>query len=68
MVLCPDCESDLDLDEGDLDEGDVVDCPECGAEFEVVSIGPLELTKIDGGEEGEGDDDQHEGDEDDEDE
>lgn len=68
MVMCPDCESDLDLDEGDLDEGDVVECPECGAEFEVVSIGPLELTKMNGDGDDDDDDDTSEGDEDDEDE
>lgn len=57
MVMCPDCESDLDLDEDDVEEGDVVECPECGSEFEVVSTGPLELTKIDAEEEDEEDDD-----------
>jgi lysine biosynthesis protein LysW len=50
MVLCPECESDLDLDEDDVEEGDVVECPECGTEFEVVSTGPLELAKTEGDE------------------
>jgi lysine biosynthesis protein LysW len=66
MVMCPDCESDLDLDEEDVEEGDVVECPECGSEFEVVSTGPLELTKIDADEEDEEDDDFDEDEKDDE--
>jgi alpha-aminoadipate carrier protein LysW len=46
MVLCPECESDLDLEEDELDEGEVVSCSECGSDFEVVGIDPLELTAV----------------------
>jgi len=46
MVLCPECENDLDLDEDDLEEGDVVSCVECGTDFEVVTSDPLELAPI----------------------
>jgi alpha-aminoadipate carrier protein LysW len=46
MVLCPECESDLDIEEDELDEGEIVSCIECGCDFEVVSVGPLELTKV----------------------
>jgi alpha-aminoadipate/glutamate carrier protein LysW len=46
MILCPACESDLDIEEEELDEGEVVSCLECGADFEVVSLGPLELTRV----------------------
>jgi alpha-aminoadipate carrier protein LysW len=46
MVLCPECESDLDIEEDELDEGEVVSCVECGSDFEVVGLGPLELAKI----------------------
>jgi len=46
MVLCPECESDLDVEEDELDEGEILSCTECGTDFEVVSVGPLELTKI----------------------
>jgi alpha-aminoadipate carrier protein LysW len=57
MVACPDCESDLDIDEDEVDEGEVVACPECGSEFEVVTIDPLELKPV---EEEEFDDDDEE--------
>jgi alpha-aminoadipate carrier protein LysW len=46
MVLCPECESDLDVEEDELDEGEILSCTECGSDFEVVSLGPLELTKV----------------------
>ena len=47
MVMCPECESDLDIEEEEVDEGEVVSCPECGTDFEVVAIEPLELSKVD---------------------
>jgi alpha-aminoadipate carrier protein LysW len=47
MVLCPECETDLDLEEDDVDEGEIVSCPECGSDFEVVTTNPLELNRVD---------------------
>jgi alpha-aminoadipate/glutamate carrier protein LysW len=46
MVLCPECETDLDLEEDEVEEGDVVSCSECGSDFEVVTVNPLELNKV----------------------
>ncbi len=46
MVLCPECESDLDIEEDEVDEGEIVSCPECGADFEVVTTNPLELKRL----------------------
>lgn len=46
MPICPECESALDFEEEDVDEGDVVACDECGSEFEIVSTEPLELAKV----------------------
>jgi alpha-aminoadipate carrier protein LysW len=46
MVICPECESDLDIEEDEVDEGEVVSCPECGSDFEVVGIEPLELSRV----------------------
>ena len=46
MVLCPECESDLDVEEDELDEGEILSCTECGSHFEVVGVEPLELTKV----------------------
>jgi alpha-aminoadipate carrier protein LysW len=46
MVYCPECETDLDIDEDEVDEGAVVSCPECGADFEVITVNPVELKKV----------------------
>jgi alpha-aminoadipate carrier protein LysW len=34
------------LDE--VEEGDIVACDECGVEYEIVGVEPLELTRVDG--------------------
>lgn len=47
MPICPECESVLDFDEDEIEEGDVVACDECGTEYEVVATEPLELSKVD---------------------
>jgi len=46
MIICPECEGDLDIEEDEVDEGEVVSCPECGTDFEVVAVEPLELTRV----------------------
>ena len=58
MVLCPECDTDLDIEEDEVEEGDVVSCSECGSDFEVVTTNPLELNKVD--EEEEEDEDESE--------
>lgn len=47
MASCPECENSLDVEVDELEEGDVVACGECGSEYEVVGVDPLELTKMD---------------------
>jgi alpha-aminoadipate carrier protein LysW len=46
MPSCPECENELDVEVDELEEGDVVACEECGSEYEVVGVDPLELTKV----------------------
>jgi len=58
MIACPECKSDLDIDEDDLDEGEIVSCPECGTDFEVITVSPIELKQVE--EEIEEDDDEEE--------
>jgi lysine biosynthesis protein LysW len=40
---CPECESDLDLDGYDLDQGENINCPECGVPLIVKSLDPLSV-------------------------
>ena len=47
MVKCPECDSVIDVEEEDLDEGDPLSCDECGADLRVVGTDPLELKSAD---------------------
>jgi alpha-aminoadipate/glutamate carrier protein LysW len=47
MPSCPECENNLDIEVDEVEEGDVVACDECGTEFEIVGVEPLELSRID---------------------
>lgn len=47
MPTCPECENELNVELDELEEGDVLACDECGSEYEVVGVDPLELTKVD---------------------
>jgi alpha-aminoadipate/glutamate carrier protein LysW len=49
MVYCPECETNLDVEEDEVDEGEIVSCPECGTDFEVVTVSPLELKPVEEG-------------------
>jgi alpha-aminoadipate carrier protein LysW len=60
MVICPECESDLDIEEDGVDEGEIVSCPECGTDFEVVAVEPLELTRVEDAEVEEDEDEEKE--------
>ena len=46
MVYCPECDTNLDFEEDEMDEGDVVSCPECGTEYEIITINPIELKPV----------------------
>lgn len=47
MPICPECESLLDFEADEVEEGDVIVCDECGTEFEVIATDPLEIVKVD---------------------
>ncbi|MGH9395323.1 MAG: hypothetical protein ACRD18_00515 [Terriglobia bacterium] len=46
MALCPECDAAIDIEDDEVEEGQTLDCPECGAELEVVSTNPVELNAI----------------------
>jgi alpha-aminoadipate carrier protein LysW len=37
----------LDIDVDDVEEGEIIQCDECGTDLEVVSSDPLELAPVD---------------------
>ena len=47
MPSCPECESELDIELDEVEEGDVISCEEGGTEYEVVGVEPLELARVD---------------------
>jgi alpha-aminoadipate/glutamate carrier protein LysW len=59
MAICPECDAEIEVDEYDVDKGDLLSCPECGSNLEVTGIAPIELDVA-------GEDDDDEDDEDDE--
>jgi len=46
MASCPECDTALDIE---VEEGDVITCEECGTEYEVVGVEPLELARVEEG-------------------
>lgn len=45
MTHCPECEAAIEI-EDEIEEGTKLDCPDCGAELEVVNTNPVELDVI----------------------
>jgi alpha-aminoadipate carrier protein LysW len=45
MAACPECRTAIDVEE-DVEEGQTLDCPECGAELQVVNTDPVELEEV----------------------
>ena len=43
MAMCPECEADVEVDEDDVEKGDLISCHECGSHLEVTSVVPVEL-------------------------
>ena len=41
MSYCPECEAVIDEEFEDI--GEILSCPECGVELEVISIDPIEF-------------------------
>jgi alpha-aminoadipate carrier protein LysW len=46
-IVCPECDNPLDIDVDDVEEGEIIQCDECGIDLEVVSSDPLELVPVD---------------------
>jgi alpha-aminoadipate carrier protein LysW len=66
MATCPECDAEIEVDEFDVDKGDLISCPDCGSNLEVTSITPVELEAVEEDDEDE-DEDEDNGDGDDDD-
>jgi alpha-aminoadipate carrier protein LysW len=47
MPNCQECNTPIPIEEEIPDLGDVLNCPNCGAEYEVISTDPVELEIVD---------------------
>lgn len=61
-AICPECDSDIDIDEADVDIGDELTCSECGSLLRISNDSPIELEAAD---EDDLDDDEEDDDDDD---
>ena len=43
MATCSECDTEIDVDEFDVDRGDQLSCPECGSNLQVGRLSPVEL-------------------------
>jgi alpha-aminoadipate carrier protein LysW len=46
-VVCPECDNPLTIDADEVEEGETMQCDECGADLEIVSVDPLEIAVVD---------------------
>ncbi len=64
MVRCPKCATEIDVDEDEVEEGEILACLECEAEMEVVQIHPVKVNIISDDDELEDEDEKSDDDED----
>ncbi len=66
MIRCPDCGAEIDVDEDEVEEGEILSCPECEVELEVTQTHPVHLNPISDDLDDEDDEEEEEEEEDDE--
>ena len=43
LPICPACETEIEIDDLDVDRGDKIGCTECGVTLSVLRVSPIEL-------------------------
>jgi lysine biosynthesis protein LysW len=46
VIRCPECAAEIDVDEDEVEEGEILNCPECESELEVTQVHPVHLILI----------------------
>jgi alpha-aminoadipate/glutamate carrier protein LysW len=46
VVKCPECDAEMDLDEDEVEEGEILSCPECDVELEVTQVHPVHVIPL----------------------
>ncbi|HEX9764498.1 MAG TPA: hypothetical protein VGA39_04380 [Candidatus Acidoferrales bacterium] len=66
MAKCPECGAVIDIEEDEVEQGEIISCPDCAVELEIVNTHPLELDVLEDEEEDEEEEDDEVEEEDDE--
>ena len=66
MAKCPECGAVIDIEEDEVEQGEIISCPDCAVELEIVNTHPLELDVLEDEEEDEEEEDDEGEEEDDE--
>ncbi len=66
MPHCPECDALVDIEQDEVEEGQILSCPECGVDLEIVSTNPLEVELVEEEEESDEEEEDMEEEEDDE--
>lgn len=45
-MKCQDCKNEIPVEQGIVKVGEVIDCPNCGAEYEVIHLNPLQAELV----------------------
>lgn len=48
-VACPECDNPIAINVDEVEEGEKMQCDECGAELEILSLDPLEIAPVEEG-------------------
>ncbi len=43
MAKCPECGALIDIEEDEVEQGEIISCPDCAVELEIVNTHPLEF-------------------------
>jgi len=46
VTRCPECDAEIDLDEDEVEEGEILTCPECDMELEVTQTHPVHVIAL----------------------
>jgi len=65
VVRCPKCAAEIDLDEDEVEEGELLNCPECDTGLEVVQTHPVQVNRISDDDDDEDEEDEEESEEED---
>lgn len=46
VAHCPECDAEIEGDPFEFEEGEIIECGECGVELEVINTSPLEFEPV----------------------